>query len=191
MNTVTRGIISGKDRQVTINDKAMNLLQTDAAINSGNSGGPLINRYGQVIGINSSKMSSSYSSSSASIEGIGFAIPSNEVSQIVDDLMKYGYVTGKPQLGISCQDVTETVSRMYNLPVGVYITAVTEGSAADMAGLRSGDVITAVDDTEVATYEELNAVKNQHSAGDAVEITYIRDGQENTVRVVLDEASNN
>ena len=135
-------------------------------------------------------MSSSYSSSSASIEGIGFAIPSNEVSQIVDDLMKYGYVTGKPQLGISCQDVTETVSRMYNLPVGVYITAVTEGSAADMAGLRSGDVITAVDDTEVATYEELNAVKNQHSAGDAIEITYIRDGQENTVRVVLDEASN-
>lgn len=190
MNTVTRGIISGKDRQITINDKAMNLLQTDAAINSGNSGGPLINRYGQVIGINSSKMSSSYSSSSASIEGIGFAIPSNEVSQIVDDLMKYGYVTGKPQLGISCQDVTETVSRMYNLPVGVYITAVTEGSAADMAGLRSGDVITAVDDTEVATYEELNAVKNQHSAGDAIEITYIRDGQENTVRVVLDEASN-
>ena len=116
MDTVTSGIISGKNREITINDKAMNLLQTDAAINSGNSGGPLINKYGQVIGINSSKMSSSYSSQ-ASIEGIGFAIPSNEVAKIVDDLMQYGYVTGKPQLGISCQDVTETISRMYNLPV--------------------------------------------------------------------------
>lgn len=120
MNTVTRGIVSGMNRQITINDKAMNLIQTDAAINSGNSGGPLINKYGQVIGINSSKMSASYSETS--IEGIGFAIPSNEVSEIIDDIMEYGYVTGKPQLGISCQDVNETISQMYNLPVGVYIT---------------------------------------------------------------------
>lgn len=157
MNTVTRGIVSGMNRQITINDKAMNLIQTDAAINSGNSGGPLINKYGQVIGINSSKMSASYSETS--IEGIGFAIPSNEVSEIIDDIMEYGYVTGKPQLGISCQDVNETISQMYNLPVGVYITDVTDGSAADEAGLRSGDVITAVDGTEVKTAEELNIEK--------------------------------
>ncbi len=185
MNTVTSGIVSGLNRNITINDKAMNLIQTDTAINSGNSGGPLINKKGQVVGINSSKMSSSYGS--ASIEGIGFAIPSNEVSQIVDDLMEYGYVTGKPQLGISCQDVTETISQMYNMPIGIYITDVSKNSAADKAGLQEGDIITAVDDKEVSTSEELNAEKNKHSAGETIEITYMRSGREKTTEVVLDE----
>ena len=186
MDTVTGGMVSGLNRSITINDKAMTLIQTDAAINSGNSGGPLINKYGQVIGINSSKMSSSYSGE-ASIEGIGFAIPSNEVSAIVDDLMKYGYVTGKPQLGISCQDVTETISNMYNLPVGIYVTNVAEDGAAEKAGLQSGDVITAVDGEEVKTSAELTAKKNLHKAGESVEITYIRNGKEHTVKVTLDE----
>ena len=185
MNTVTSGIVSGLNRNITINDKAMNLIQTDTAINEGNSGGPLINKKGQIVGINSSKMSASYGS--ASIEGIGFAIPSNEVSKIVDDLMEYGYVTGKPQLGISCQDVTDTISQMYNMPVGIYVTDVTKNSAADKAGLQSGDVITAVDDKEISTYEELNAEKNKHSAGDTIELTYIRSGKEKTTEVVLDE----
>ncbi|MDO4864853.1 MAG: trypsin-like peptidase domain-containing protein, partial [Ruminococcus sp.] len=168
-DTVTGGMISGLNRDITINDKAMTLIQTDAAINSGNSGGPLINKYGQVIGINSSKMSSSYGSG-ASIEGIGFAIPSNAVSSIVDDIMEYGYVTGKPQLGISAQDVTETISQMYDLPVGVYVTAVSEGSAADKSGLQKGDIITAVNGKTVETTEELNAQKNKYSAGDTVEL---------------------
>jgi len=190
MDTVTSGIVSGLNRNITINDKAMNLLQTDAAINSGNSGGPLINKYGQVIGINSSKMSSSYSSNSASIEGIGFAIPSNDVSRIVDDIMQFGYVTGKPQLGISCQDVTETIANMYNLPVGVYVTAVTEGSAAEKAGLRPGDVIIKVDGEDVATSEELTAKKNEHEAGDTIKITYVRSGKTEHVKVTLDESSN-
>ncbi|MBR5164163.1 MAG: trypsin-like peptidase domain-containing protein [Ruminococcus sp.] len=189
-DTVTGGMISGLDRNITINDKAMTLIQTDAAINSGNSGGPLINKYGQVIGINSSKMSSSYSMSGASIEGIGFAIPSNAVSSIVDDIMKYGYVTGKPQLGISCQDVTETISEMYDMPVGVYVIAVSEGSAADKAGLQKGDIITAVDGDEVKSTEELNAKKNKHSAGDEVVLTFVRDGEEEKVTVTLDEMSN-
>ena len=184
-NTVTSGIVSGLNRNITINDKAMNLIQTDTAINSGNSGGPLINKYGQVIGINSSKMSASYGE--ASIEGIGFAIPSNETSKIIDDLMSYGYVTGKPQLGISCQDVTENVSRMYNMPVGVYITEVSSGSASEKAGLQSGDIITAVDGVEVSTAEELNAQKNTHSAGDTIEVTYIRNGREETTEITLDE----
>ena len=186
-NTVTGGMVSGLDRDITINDKAMNLIQTDAAINSGNSGGPLINKYGQVIGINSSKMSSSYSTSGASIEGIGFAIPSNLTSSIIDDLMKYGYVTGKPQLGISCQDVTETISKMYNLTIGVYVTAVSDDSAADKAGIREGDIIVAIDDKKVTTAAELTAEKNKHSAGEKVEITFIRDGEEKTVKVTLDE----
>lgn len=189
MNTVTSGIVSGLNRQITINDKEMTLLQTDAAINSGNSGGPLINKYGQVIGINSSKMSASYSETS--IEGIGFAIPSNEVSKIVDDLMEYGYVTGKPQLGISCQDVTETVSRMYDLPIGVYVISVNEGSAAEKAGLETGDVIVAVDGEEIASYSELNAKKNLHEAGDEIELTYVRRGETRTAKVVLDENTNN
>lgn len=189
MDTVTSGIVSGLNRNITINDKPMNLLQTDAAINSGNSGGPLINKYGQVIGINSSKMSSSYSSNTASIEGIGFAIPSNDVSRIVDDIMQFGYVTGKPQLGISCQDVTETIANMYNLPVGVYVTAVTEGSAAEKAGLRPGDVIVKVDDEEVTTSEELTSKKNEHEAGDTIKITYVRSGKTEHVKVTLDEAS--
>ena len=185
MDTVTSGIVSGMNRQITINDKSMTLLQTDAAINSGNSGGPLINKNGQVIGINSSKMSASYSETS--IEGIGFAIPSNEVAKIVDDIMEYGYVTGKPQLGISCQDVTETISKMYNLPMGIYITAVTNGSAADNAGLQSGDIIIKVDDVDVTTSDELNAEKNKHKAGESIEITYVRNGSEDTVTVTLDE----
>lgn len=190
MNTVTSGIVSGLNRNITINDKSMNLIQTDAAINSGNSGGPLINKYGQVIGINSSKMSNTYGSG-ASIEGIGFAIPANEVSTIVDDIMKYGYVTGKPQLGISCQNVSETISQMYNMPIGVYIVKVSEGSAAENAGLKSGDIITAVDDVEVTTSDELNAQKNIHSAGDNIEITYMRNGEKHTVTVELDEAVKN
>lgn len=184
-NTVTSGIVSGLNRNITINDKSMNLIQTDTAINSGNSGGPLINKKGQVIGINSSKMSSGYGD--ASIEGIGFAIPSNETSSIIDDLMQYGYVTGKPQLGISCQDVTESISRMYNMPVGVYITEVSEDSAAEKAGLQSGDIIVAVDGKDVETAEALNAQKNTHTAGDTVEITYVRGGKEKTVDITLDE----
>jgi serine protease Do len=187
-NTVTSGIISGLDRKISINDQSMNLIQTDAAINSGNSGGPLINKYGQVIGINSSKMSSSYSG--ASIDNIGFAIPSNEAARIVKDLIDHGYVTGKPQLGINYENVTESDSYRYNIPVGVYVTSVEEGSAAEKAGLRSGDVITAIDGTEIKTGEELTAQKNLHSAGDTVSITFTRSGSSKTVELTLDEASN-
>ena len=186
MNTVTGGMISGLNRNISINDTDMTLIQTDAAINSGNSGGPLINKYGQVIGINSSKMSSTYYGE-ASIEGIGFAIPSNVVSRIVDQLMKYGYVTDKPQLGISCQDVTETIANMYNLPVGVYVTAVTENGAAEAAGLQAGDIITGIDDKDITTSEELNAEKNKHTAGDKVELKYVRNGEEHTAKVTLDK----
>lgn len=188
MNTVTSGIVSGVNRQIIINDKEMTLLQTDAAINSGNSGGPLINKYGQVIGINSSKMSASYSETS--IEGIGFAIPSNEVSKIVDDLIEYGYVTGRPQLGINCQDVTENISKMYDLPMGVYVITVNEGSAAEKADLETGDIIIAVDGEEIRSYSELKAKKNLHEAGDEVELTYVRKGKTRTVEVILDENKN-
>ena len=187
-NTVTCGIISALNREITINDKKMRLIQTDTAINSGNSGGPLINSAGQVVGINSAKMSSNYSSNSASIEGIGFAIPITEAKEIVDDLIQYGYVTGRPQLGITCQDVSESVSEAYNIPVGAYIISVTEGGAADKAGLQPQDVITAIDGNEIKTTEELNDNKNEHDAGDQVVLTIVRQGQRLDVTVTLEEA---
>ncbi len=187
-NTVTCGIISALNREITINDKEMTLIQTDTAINSGNSGGPLINSAGQVIGINSAKMSSSYSTDSASIEGIGFAIPITEAKEIVNDLIQYGYVTGRPQLGISCQDVSEAVSKAYNIPVGSYIISVTEDGAADKAGLQIQDVIIAIDGNEIETTEELNDYKNERDAGDEVVLTIVRSGQQMDVAVVLEEA---
>ena len=182
-NTVTCGIISALNRKVTINDKTMTLIQTDTAINNGNSGGPLINSSGQVIGINSAKMSSSVST----IEGIGFAIPMTEAREIVDDLINYGYVTGRPQLGISCQDVSEAVSQAYNLPIGAYVISVTDGGAAAEAGLQVGDVITAINDNKIETTEELNNYKNEYNAGDTVTLTIVRNGQEQKVSVVLQE----
>ena len=185
-NTVTCGIISALDRKVTINDNTMTLIQTDTAINNGNSGGPLINSSGQVIGINSAKMSSTYSGEAA-VEGIGFAIPMSEAKSIVDDLINYGYVTGRPQLGISCQDVTEAVSQAYNIPVGAYIFSVTAGGAADQAGLQPGDVITGIQDQTISTTEELNAVKNQYKAGDTITLTYVRAGETKKVDVTLAE----
>ena len=185
-NTVTCGIISALDRKVTINDNTMTLIQTDTAINNGNSGGPLINSSGQVIGINSAKMSSTYSGE-ATVEGIGFAIPMSEAKSIVDDLINYGYVTGRPQLGISCQDVTEAVSQAYNIPVGAYIFSVTAGGAADQAGLQPGDVITGMQDQTISTTEELNAVKNQYKAGDTITLTYVRAGETKKVDVTLAE----
>ena len=185
-NTVTCGIISALDRKVTINDNTMTLIQTDTAINNGNSGGPLINSSGQVIGINSAKMSSTYSGE-ATVEGIGFAIPMSEAKSIVDDLLNYGYVTGRPQLGISCQDVTEAVSQAYNIPVGAYIFSVTAGGAADQAGLQPGDVITGIQDQTISTTEELNAVKNQYKAGDTITLTYVRAGETKKVDVTLAE----
>lgn len=185
-NTVTCGIISALDRKVTINDNTMTLIQTDTAINNGNSGGPLINSSGQVIGINSAKMSSTYSGE-ATVEGIGFAIPMSEAKSIVDDLINYGYVTGRPQLGISCQDVTEAVSQAYNIPVGAYIFSVTAGGAAAQAGLQPGDVITGIQDQTISTTEELNAVKNQYKAGDTITLTYVRAGETKKVDVTLAE----
>ena len=163
MNTVTKGIVSGLNRSIT--------------------------KYGQVIGINSSKLSSTYGS--ASIEGIGFAIPSNETTAIVKDLMEFGYVTGKPQLGISCQNVTETVSQMYNMPIGVYIVEVTPDGAADKANLKSGDILIKADGETITNTEELNAKKNLHKAGEEMELTFVRNGEEHTTTITLDEITKN
>lgn len=185
--SVSTGIVSALNRQVTINEVTMSLIQTDAAINSGNSGGPLINSYGQVIGINSAKMSSSYSSSSASIEGLGFAIPMTHAQEVIDHLIDYGYVRGKPVIGITARDVTEDISQAYGLPMGVYVTEVVDGGAADLAGIEAGDIIIAVNGKSVSNYDELNDAKNSFSAGDTITITAVRNGVDRDFDVVLQE----
>ncbi len=184
-NTVTCGIVSALNREVTINEKAMTLIQTDAAINSGNSGGPLLNGYGQVVGINSAKMSSTYGS--ASVEGLGFAIPITDAKEIIEDLINNGYVTGRPQFGITGVTVTESDAERLNMPQGVFVYSVTEGSAAYDAGIRQGDVITAVEGTETPNMDTLNEVKNQYNAGDTIKITLFRAGESLDVNLTLQE----
>lgn len=186
--SVTSGIVSALDRQISINEKNMTLIQTDAAINSGNSGGPLLNGCGQVVGINSAKMSSSYGS--ASIEGLGFAIPIDSAKVIIDDLINYRYVKGRPQIGISTKDVTETISNYYNIPMGVYVVSVQEDSTAEFAGIKVGDVIIAVDGESITTGEELNEKKSLHKAGDEITLTVSRGGEDIDITLVLQEANN-
>ena len=182
--TMTNGIISAINRDLTVNDRKMTLIQTNAALNNGNSGGPLINCYGQVIGINTIKMSSYYSSS-ASVEGLGFAIPINSAKPIIDELIEKGYVSGRPAIGISSDILPVAFRIYYNLPSGVYVASVSSGSDAAAKGIAKGDIITAINGTEVSTIEELNTVKNQFVAGDTVTLTVFRSGQYYDVEVRL------
>ena len=184
-NSVTAGIISATDRTLTVEDRTMNLIQTDAAINSGNSGGPLVNSYGQVVGINSAKMTSTYSS--ASVEGLGFAIPITQAKDIIDDLINYGYVKGRPQLGITCIDIDEATASLYNMPVGTYVRSVTPNGAAALAGIQEGDIIIGVNGEAVSTTKELNEKKNEHNAGDSITLTISRNGKDMEVKVTLQE----
>ena len=181
--TTTCGIVSAKNREIQLEDRSMTLIQTDAAINSGNSGGMLLNSYGQVIGINSMKMSSSYGE--ASVEGLGFAIPITDAAEIISSLINHGYVTGRPQLGITGTSVTEEQAAFYRIPQGVYVYSTTENSAAV---LQKGDVITAINGTEITTMEELNEQKNQYKAGETVTLRISRDGESMDVRITLQES---
>ena len=185
--TVTAGIVSSLDRQVTVNESSMRLIQTDTAINNGNSGGPLINSYGQVIGINSSKLSSNSYGAQASVEGLAFAIPMSHAMSVVNDLINYGYVRGKPAMGLTGVDVTERISQAYGFPVGIYVHSVTEGGAADLAGIREGDVIIAINGKTVSNYEELNAAKEEYRAGDTITVTVTRSHQDIDLTLTLEE----
>lgn len=185
--SVTSGIVSALNRKIAINEKNMTLIQTDAAINEGNSGGPLLNSCGQVIGINSAKIPSDYGS--ASVEGLGFAIPINEVKTIVDELIYNGYVTGRPQIGISGVDVSESYSNYLGIPMGVYVTAVSEGSAAAEAGIKHGDVIIGIEEEAVTSMDELNKIKNKYKAGDTIKLKISRDGNDVDVRLILQDAN--
>jgi serine protease Do len=188
--SVTCGIVSALNREITINDKNMELIQTDAAINSGNSGGPLVNSYGQVIGINSAKMSSTYSSTgTASVEGLGFAIPMTQAQTIIDDLINYGYVKGRPQIGISVSDVDEYTASLYNMPMGVYVRSVTPNGAAEQAGIQAGDIIIGVNGEAITSSTELNQKKDEYNAGDQITLNISRNGRDMDIIVTLQEVT--
>ncbi len=179
--TVTAGIISALDRAVTIDGQTLYLLQTDAAINAGNSGGALFNSFGEVIGINTAK------NAGAGIEGLGFAIPIDHAKPIIETIIRSGSLPGKPRIGLYTQDIDESLSSQYDLPVGVYVTQVEPDSPADQAGLQQGDVIVAINGQEALTTAAINDIKNQFAPGDTIELTIIRSGREKTVTVVLGE----
>ena len=181
-NSVTAGIISATDRTLTIEDRTMNLIQNDASINSGNSGGPLINAYGQVIGITSAKVSSTYG------EGLGFAIPIDEAIPIVEDLIQYGYVTGRPTLGISGENVTDVYSQYYDIPKGFFVRSVEEGSAAEEAGIQVNDIVIGIEGTLIESIEEFNEIKEEYQAGDQITVSVYRDGDIIDMEVILGEA---
>ena len=184
--TFTGGYVSAKDRSVTMSDgTVMNMLLTDTAINNGNSGGPLFNEYGQVIGIVSAKLSSS-SSSEASVEGLGFAIPINDVRDMITSIIENGYVTGKPSMGILLDDVPQA-AQQYGVPAGAEVLAILDGSGADNGGLQVGDIITAVNGTEVSGSSDLQSAVSEFSAGDTVTLSIYRNGETTTVDVTLDE----
>ena len=185
--SITSGYLSAKDRSITMeNGDVMNMLQTDTAINSGNSGGPLFNMFGEVVGITSAKYSSG-SNGNASVEGLGFAIPLNDVKDMVTDIMEKGYVTGKPSLGLVTNPVSSDATQRYGIPAGAYVEGVLSGAAAEKAGIQKGDVITAVDDTAVTSSNQLTSAVKNYKAGDTVNFTLYRDGKSQTVACTLDE----
>lgn len=181
------GMVSGLEKEISTElsnggTTTMTLIQTDASINAGNSGGPLLNSKGEVIGITSSKLVSS------EVEGIGFAIPITDAMSVLDDLMNKGYVS-TPKIGITGTAITSAVQRYYNLPVdtGVLVVSVEEGSCADKAGIAEGDVIIAADGKEIADMDALVAAKNAHKPGDTMTVTLARSDGSIDIDMVLDE----
>ncbi len=184
-STQTVGYVSGKDRDVTTDNTIINMIQTDAAINSGNSGGPLFNMNGQVVGITTAKYSGT-TSSGASIEGIGFAIPIDDVLNVIRDLSEKGYVTGA-YLGVTVSDTDEASAAMFGLPVGAYVQSVEQGGAAHRAGIQAKDIIIQVDSHEVEGITTLTRALRNYQAGDVVTVTLVRSGQRMELKVTLDE----
>ena len=186
--SLTSGTVSATGRSITMTDgTVMNYIQTNCTINAGNSGGPMFDSYGRVCGITSAKYSNNGDTSEASIEGIGFAIPINDVIGIVTDYIEHGYVTGRPSLGITGATVTDEYSQLFGWPSGVIITDVVKGSCAEKAGIRQNDVITKIDDTDITDIQQMISVKNGYRAGDTVTVALYRAGETLTVQLTFDE----
>ena len=184
-STLTVGYVSATDRAVNTDGTYINMLQTDAAINSGNSGGPLFNMAGEVIGITTAKYSGT-SNSGATIEGVGFAIPINDVAGMVEDLIELGYISGA-YLGVMVQDVNAEVAEMYGFPLGAYVVEVTEGTCAARAGLQAKDIIINLGGHDVSSMSQLTRVLRQMEPGEQTTISVYRGGQEIHMEITLDE----
>ena len=183
--SMSTGHVSAKDRQIGESRAAdyINMFQLDAAVNSGNSGGPVYNGLGQVVGV----VTATYSSSG--VEGLGFAIPIKDAADIANDLITKGYVTGKAQLGVSIRnDYTSMYAQYYGWPMGAMVAEVEEGGCGEKAGIQAGDIITRLGDTEVDSYNALKSALKKYSAGDTADVTLYRAGEELTVSVTFDEA---
>ena len=184
--SLTAGLVSAKDREVTLsNSLTMDLIQTDCAINSGNSGGALFNLYGEVIGITNAKYSSSSSSSTASIDNIGFAIPINHVLSIVKSIIEKGYIS-KPYVGISVSDVNQQ-TQLYGIPAGAAVQSVSDDSPAAKAGLQAGDVITSVNGTEITGSSDLVNLVSASAIGDTLTMAVYRQGSTIELTVTVGE----
>ncbi len=185
--TMTDGIVSAINRNVESNGRTMTLIQTNAALNSGNSGGPLLNCYGQVVGINTMKISAFVDS--AGVEGLGFAIPSTTVKEIAEQLIAKGYVSGRPSVGMEYDTVSALEQRLYRLPAGALVESVVSGGCADKAGLTAGDVILTANGVRVESESTLTEILYGLSAGDALELTVYRyrGGTQFAVTLTLDE----
>ena len=184
-STQTIGYVSGINREITTDNTIISMIQTDAVINPGNSGGPLFNMYGQVIGITTAKYSGT-SSSGASIEGIGFAIPIDDVQDIFEDLMTYGYVTSG-YLGVSVYSVDVETAAMYNFPLGCLVESVTPGSCAAKAGVQAKDIIIGLGEYKVEGYTDLARALRKFEGGDTTTVTVYRSGRELKLDITLDE----
>ncbi len=184
--SMTTGHVSAKDRTITTekNAEAIAMFQVDAAVNSGNSGGPIYNDAGQVVGIVTAKYADT------GVEGIGFAIPANDARAIANDLITKGYVTGKAYLGVTVNtNYNEMYAQYYGTPIGAFVKEVAPGSCAQKAGMEAGDIITRFDGEEIASYEDLRTAIRRHSAGDTVELEIYRADESRIVSVTLDEAT--
>ena len=182
--TMTQGLVSALDRTITTEENyvPINMFQIDAAVNPGNSGGPVYNAAGQVIGVVTAK------SSATGVEGLGFAVPANDAVNIANELMENGFVISRVQLGITTRTLSYSAARYYGQAVGVYVVAVNEGSCAEKAGLKPGDIIAGVAGKDTPTYEALKTVLRGYAPGDEVELTIFRNDSEHTLTVTLDAA---
>jgi serine protease Do len=185
--SMTDGMISALDREITTTDKntgrttTVNMFQISAAVNSGNSGGPVYNDAGEVIGVVTAKYSST------GVEGLGFAIPINDAMAIAKDLMEIGYVRGKPYMGITVQTVSSTVAQYYNMVEGAYVYSVEPGSPAEAAGLRMGDIITKLNDTDIRSTADLTNTQKNYRAGETVTLTVYRSSEYMEIQLTFGE----
>ena len=185
-NTMTVGYVSALDRYINTDGSPINMMQIDAAINSGNSGGPLFDMYGNVVGITTAKYSGT-TNSGTTIEGIGFAIPIDDVTSILDDLRTYGRVTNRAYIGITARSVSQTDAEKFGFPLGALVDSVEDGGAGAQAGLKRYDIITAIDSKSITSLDDLSAALKSYRAGDQATLTVYRSGQSVSVTLTFGE----